>query len=565
MKKILLALFIFGAVFWFSSMPALAYGWEINQFDADINIYEDSSILVTEKIQVYFDYEKHGIYRDIPVKYENKYGDNFKLRLDVISVEDENGNPYEYELMKTDFNKYQRIKIGSPSYTIIGQHTYIITYRVERALNYFDTWDELYWNVTGTEWEVPILNATATVHLPADITHDYKTKCFTGYYGSVYENCYSNIIDNRTVEFSSNDYLTIVLGWPKNIVAPPSLSQGILWYLTDNYIILLPVLVFIFFLWWWNKRGRDPKGKGVIIAQFDPPEKMSPAEVGYLHKQRFDTDFLSAIVVDLAVRGYLKIKEEEKKGWIFDNKEYTFSKLKDDSGLSGFEKEVFNNIFTGTKNEVKLSALKQKFYKNIPDIKQRIMNRVKDKGYFIQHPNSVKWTYISIAILVFCLSWGGWILGAMFFLAIMLSSLIIFGFAFIMPKRTKQGVLAYEHSEGFELFIKTAEQYRLKWQEKENMFEKYLPYAMVYGLVEKWTNAFEDIMKQQPDWYESSQPFSVTHFGYAMNDLSSGLIKTMTSTPAPQGSSGASGGFSGFSSGGGFSGGGFGGGGGGSW
>lgn len=567
MKKILLVLFIFGAVFCFGSAPALAHDWEIQQFDADITVNQDSTILVKEEIKVYFDYDKYGIYRDVPIKYENKYGDNFKLRLNVLSVEDENGNSYEYELIKTDFGEYQRIKIGSPDYTITGEHTYVITYKVERALNYFDTWDELYWNVTGSEWEVPITNAKATVHLPADAGQELKIKCFTGYYGSVYEDCASDMIDGQTVDFSATDYLTIVVGWPKNITVAPTLGRELLWYLADNYIIMLPVFVFLFFLWWWDNRGRDPKGKGVVIAQFDPPDKMSPAEVGYLHKQNYDNDFLSATVIDLAVRGYLKIKEEEKKGWIFDNKEFIITKLQADTSLNAFEKEIFNNIFTGSKNEVKLSELKQKFYKNIPDIKNGIFDRLKDNGYFLKNPNTVKWTYISVAILVFGLSWFGWIFGAMFFLAILLSSFVIFGFALIMPQRTQKGVLAYEYSEGFQLFIKTAEEYRLKWQEKENIFEKYLPYAMVYGLVEKWTNAFEDLMKQQPDWYESSQPFSMSHFTYSINDLSSGLIKTMTSIPPSQGSysGGASSGSSGFSSGGGFSGGGFGGGGGGSW
>ena len=137
-----------------------------------------------------------------------------------------------------------------------------------------------------------------------------------------------------------------------------------------------------------------------------------------------------------------------------------------------------------------------------------------------------------------------------------------------MPAKTKKGAEAKWQVLGLEEFIRTAETDRIKFQEKENIFQKLLPYAMALGLAEKWTTAFKDIIKTPPNWYQSSDPnfmngFNTMYLYHSLNSMTTTANTVMTSSPRSS-SSGSWSGSSGFG-GGGFSGGGFGGGGGGSW
>jgi uncharacterized membrane protein len=140
--------------------------------------------------------------------------------------------------------------------------------------------------------------------------------------------------------------------------------------------------------------------------------------------------------------------------------------------------------------------------------------------------------------------------------------LVLLAFGAFMPKKTEKGVRALEHARGFREYLATAEKYRLQWQEKEHIFETFLPYAMVFGVADKWSEAFKDIALPPPNWYEggvsAAGQFNAGRFLISMGVLQSGLTKAVSAQPHKgSGGSGLGGG--------GFSGGGFGGGGGGSW
>ncbi|GAG84355.1 unnamed protein product, partial [marine sediment metagenome] len=188
-----------------------------------ITINSDSSIIVTEKIAYDFgNQNRHGIYRDIPIRYETEKG-IYKLDFRVLSVVDETGSKYKYDTStKGDFIS---IKIGDPDIYVTGENIYIITYEIEGALNYFDDHDELYWNVTGNKWSVNIYNASVKISLPQNVkSEDIKLTCYTGKAGSKEKNCKSEIMSETETYFESTkmlslgEGLTIVLGWPKGIV-----------------------------------------------------------------------------------------------------------------------------------------------------------------------------------------------------------------------------------------------------------------------------------------------------------------------------------------------------------
>lgn len=266
MKK----LFVFSIILLYLSFASSVFAKErVDSFDVTIRINQDSSIDFSEKIIYDFgEADMHGILRFIPIKYENSFG-NYNLKISNISVTDEFSSPYKIKISQEGIDKM--IKIGDPDVYVTGKKTYVINYTILRAITYFDTYDELYWNVTGNDWSVPILNASARVILPQSVsTSALQYDCFAGYAGSQ-GRCSSTLAlhDERglvgevmfgEINLNANAGLTIVLGVPKGILQEPPTSSQLSDILLDNLVLFLPVIVFFAAFYLWYTRGRDPAG-----------------------------------------------------------------------------------------------------------------------------------------------------------------------------------------------------------------------------------------------------------------------------------------------------------------
>lgn len=591
MKKFyLLPIFIFAGLFFFN--PVLA-AEKIDNFDASITINQDSSINVSEKIRYDFGIEqRHGIFRDIPIKYKAR-GGNYNLRISGISVADENGIPHKFTTSYLGNNI--EIKIGDADKYVTGEKVYVINYKVKRALNYFEDHDELYWNVTGNGWPVAIMNSSVKVSLWNGSSSNIQKACFAGPYGTTDQCAQWPGTDGSEAFFTSGmldpgEGMTVVFGFPKDVVKKPGAVQNFLEILRDNWILFFPVAVLFAMFYLWYTRGRDPKGRGTIIAEYDAPDGLSPAEVGTVMDNKAENKDISAEIINLAVRGYLKINKTEKKGIVFDSEDYLLEKLKDEKDLENtFQQDIMRNIFSGnldvlskidTTDEtgklivqkgmvlssVRLSELKNKFYKDLDNIKDQIYQSVIKKGYYKDNPHAVKKLYSAIAIGIIFIAifiFRG-ILGGLGIASCVVSGIIIGIFGFIMPARTRKGALAREYVLGLKEYLSVAEKDRIKFhnapEKNPEHFEKLLPYAMVLGVEKEWAEQFKDMYLQNPSWYNDSSgaSFSSLVFINSLNSFSSSANSAFSSAP-----SSASGGGSGFSGGGG--GGGFGGGGGGSW
>ena len=563
-------------------LQASAYGWswDITNFNSNVQVDENAKITVTESITADFSREEsHGILRPIPVSYRDSYGNNLNLRVNILSIQNEKGTPWKYE--QSNDGEYLRLKIGDPTVNLNKPTTFIITYQLDRAVSFLDDHDEVYWSATGTESDVPTEKASATITLPNTVKkEDLRAICYTGTFGSKAQDCSYTIADNSVTykanaELSAHEGLTIAVKFPKNIIKPPSFLQTIMWFLQDNWGYGIPFLVFGVLYYLWHTRGRDPAtNRDTIMPIYKAPEDLSPAEAGTIIDEKVDMRDISSTIIDLAVRGYLKIVETKSKILFFNKTDYTFEKLKNyqvDTTLKNHEKYILDAIFNGGTSRM-LSDLKNEFYRDLPKVRDAIYQETVNKKYFSSSPESTRTIYKSIgAVMV-----GGSIFGLGFFInyslsiavGLAISGVIVMAFSKFMPAKTRKGVEMYYQIKGLEEFIKTAETDRIKFQEKENMFEKLLPYAMAFDIAEKWSKAFEGIMKTPPSWYQSSDPgfltgFSTYHFLNAMNSFSSSMNTTFQSSPRGSGM-GAWGGGSGFG-GGGFSGGGFGGGGVGRW
>jgi uncharacterized membrane protein len=531
-------------------------GWSINYFDAEIEVHEDATATVVETIQTTFNeaWDKHGIFREIPIRYHDDLYNAVNMDLDVVSVL-QNGEPAQYSVSK--FGNDLRIKIGDPDVTISGDVTYQITYEVGRVFLYFDDRDELYWNVTGDEWEVPIYNVTAVVVLP-DGAEIVDSACYTGYEGSTDQNC-GSAQEGSVVAFAADDFLTIAVGFEKNIIYVPTMLERIGWFLSDNWYAAIPFFLTLLMILLWWRHGKDPK-MDTVIAEYEPPEGIWAAYAGAIASNKFTTQQVTAMIVQLAVKGYLKIHVNQEEGKILKIKrnKTSLEKVKSSDGLDEAHKLIYQAIFQTDKKTVELKDIKSsKAAAKVRKAKKALEKKLIDDGIYAKQ--SFKFRFFIMTVggvgLYFSMAFGaavGMLTGVMIVVAA--TTFLVLGF--LMPKRTHRGTDLARNILGFKLFMHTAERYRSQWQEKEHIFAEYLPYAIVFNDTKHWAKVFENFgMDNNPDWYVSNVAFvNSIDFTKSLNAVSAGIIATSRASSSYSSSSG-----------GGFSGGGMGGGGGGSW
>ena len=295
---------------------------KIISFNSDININPDASMLVSETIIVLTESDliRHGIYRDFPTNYKDTYGNSIIVNFEIIKIL-RDGRPDDYRIESISNGK--RVYIGDKNYFLPnGIHTYTIEYKTNRQLGFFKDHDELYWNVTGNGWAFNIEKVSAVVHLPPNIaSNEINCFAFTGSYGSK-ERDYNSSKSISTAAFNTNrilgarEGLTIVVEWPKGFVKEPAAETKIRFFISDNLNIILGItgflIVFIYYLLIWKKVGKDPE-KGTIIPQFVPPDNFSPAAMRYIKRMGYDNKTFAASIINMAVKGYLSIKEDDGK------------------------------------------------------------------------------------------------------------------------------------------------------------------------------------------------------------------------------------------------------------
>jgi uncharacterized membrane protein YgcG len=551
----------------------------ITNFQSNVVVTPDGKIDVTETIQARFiGTPWHGLYRTIPVEYVTPQGFNYTLFLDIRSITDGDGRKLKYE--STRVRHYRKLKIYIPDADNSTQ-TIVIEYTVSDALRFFEDHDELYWNVTGDEWDVPIQAASAHILLPAATTN-IRANVFTGAYGSRAQNADADVVGSGVdvatrAPLRYHEGLTVAVAFDKGFVHEPTAADKFMRFLRSNWPLIIPVIAFaLMFNRWWTK-GRDPRLRP-IAPQYQPPDQLTPGEAGTLIDTSADMRDITATMVDLAVRGYIVIEEHQTDSMfgLMHHKDYNFILHKDRSqwtGLKSHERYLLEGLFSAeTANEtVSLSSLRNHFYTSIPAIKNGLLDSLVEHGYYNRRPDSVRAGYIGIGLVLgFVIAWGGAALAIhsgvaplASIIAGILTAAIICGFGWFMPAHTEQGTRALEGVLGFEDFLVHVDSERFNRTIKTpEMFEKFLPFAMAFGVEKNWSKAFSGIMTQPPQWYRGSSYGANFYPIYFANDLgymTSQASSVMTSAPRSSGGSG----FSGGGGGGGFSGGGFGGGGGG--
>ncbi|MFA6458900.1 MAG: DUF2207 domain-containing protein [Candidatus Paceibacterota bacterium] len=545
----------------------------LTSYNSTITVNVDNSVDVSDEITyVTGSQERHGIYKDIyPYSSSGR-----KMNIENISVTDPNGTTYPYNVTNSGGNV--RVRIGDPDTTFQGEKKYFLRYRATGAVAQLEDIDEIYWNATGNEWNIPIYFATARVVLPAGSSVE-QTACYYGTRGSTTrcdvkeEN--GGYVFSVGRALSANEGMTVAIGFPKGVVTPYTVSEEAASFL-QKYLawiigILLPILTAVFSYIYWSKKGRDPKGTGIIVPEYDVPDMLTPMEVkGIVSENIMGTD-ISAEIIYLATMGYVKITETESKVLgLFKKKDYELTKLKDFGSIPNeADTLLLGAIFSDGKTTVKLSDLKNSFYTNIPPITKTAAKSLLTKGYYSNlgrmHGGGSLLPLI-IALAMFIGLFGSIVSGVLTsgenmlpaVIGAVLSAIIASVFYHLSPAKTEKGVATKEYILGLKDYLRIAEKDRLEFHnapdKKPEIFEKLLPYAMILGVADIWAKEFEGMYLAPPSWYSGSSntAFNAVVFSHAMLDFSAFANTNMATAP-------------GGSSGGGSSGGGGGGGGGGGW
>lgn len=635
-RSVVAGLGLFALIALFPTSAFAQQAERITNFDSRIEVQENGTVVVTETITYDFGAnDRHGIFRYLPTAYLTNEGNTLVIPTDILSITDEEGNDYPYELITPNSSTIEA-KIGDPDATITGEHIYRIRYIMYGVIDQYESADELYWNITGNGWTVPIQSARAEIILPSATAPELNaTACYTGVRGTTESACSISSEDNQRYIIESDrglayfEGLTAAIAFEKGMIRPYStlivetdpiesrvtvngrshssenpievrLSEGVyavsaskIGYISEQESILvqsdapttlrlslqknwawsvlqtaLPIGLFAVGVLWliyhWWKTGRDPKGTGTIIAQYEAPDGLTPGEVGVIYDQRAQMHDITATVIHLAEQGYLHIRDDEPESKKKKNRKYTLIKQRDiNAALPRYEIALFDAIFTGKKKEVKLDDLKDKFYKHVPKIRSQLYDDLVEQGYYPHRPDTRRGLYFGIGaglimiglastpILIQLLDTGLYFLIALLGVAFMIA-------APLMPRRTRKGATTYEYILGFRRYLMIAEKERLKFfnspEQYQNLFERFLPFAVALKVEEEWAKQFEGKFEGTPEWYEGGNAMNAIAFTSSLSSMTQSVSSTMTSSPSSSGSSG-----------GGFSGGGFSGGGGGSW
>lgn len=572
------------------------YPYDINAFTVTASLRQDSSLYVNEQIDVTFNEGRHGIYRKIPYMFDTAKGLQRKTMIDQIAVSDPSGQPYTTKISKE--GAYIKIRIGDKDVTLPPgtNKVYSISYRVQNVVNWFGDagwgpYSELYWNLTGNQWDTPIRSFSYRVAFPE--TQKAQARIFAGYTGSPLSNSLfalgsspaddqsltsitltaTDVSGERRDPLSPGEGATIVLSLPEGVITKPSEFQKAWWGFVANSGFALPILVLLILFPIWLAIGRDPKGKPYEVL-FEPPDGLSASEAGCLLDQNVDMRDISAGLITLAVKGYLVI--DAKEPGLFGRRDATITMTgkQRTPDLGPFESALLTRLGT-SQAPLDKADLTSKVGTHITELRQKLYRAMVDRGYYRYAPDSASVVgclggLFLVAFFCFVL-WSVFSLGAdalSYIIGGVVSLAMIVVFAIVIPRRTPRGADVRNQVAAFENAMRGRKNY-MEWvadkKIAEAKFEEYLPYAIAFGLVKQWSDTFREVVTHSPAWYRTPSGYyhswSMVNFADDFDSVTNAVGYAANTPPRTSSSSGSSG----FSSGGGFSGGGFGGGGGGSW
>lgn len=545
----------------------------IIDYHSDILVRGDAWIEVTETIRVQAEGQqiRRGIYRDYPTRYEDQFGNDLVVEY-VPRAVTRNEMPEDFH-SESRGNGVRTYFGAADRFLDPGLHTYRYRYDAGRMLGFFEQHDELYWNVTGQGWEFPIEHASARVTFDFELPEGSASlEAFTGAFGErgmawrAGTGADGSVSVSTTAALGVHEGLTIVVRWPKGYVDEPGMTRRLAWLLSDNSNLLVAAIGLLgLFAWYvpvWQRYGRDP-AKGVIVTRYEPPANLSPASLRYIRQMHYDDKTMTAAVVNLAVKGYLRIRKAGDK--------HALERVDDSTALSppaAGERELLEAIFSAGP-VIELENSNHEILGRARSRHRASLRRDYADRYFRTNgAMNLPAVLIAVASALVAVSLGSgptpMVLGIVVAMVV-----VIVIFAILMKQPTGLGRKVLDEVEGFREYLEIAEKDELNLRNPPEktpaLFERFLPFALALGVEQQWAERFARIFANlrgpdgtpyHPAWYQGS--WSGFHTASATSTLASGLGGAISSSMSAPGSSSGGGG-------GGSSGGGGGGGGGGGW
>jgi len=611
----------------------------ILDFHSNIKIEKSGDMTVRETITVQAEGQRirRGIYRDFPTQYKDRLGNDYRVGFQVLSVR-RDGQREDYHTK--NLGNGVRVYFGNKNrFVSHGRHEYEFTYRTNRQLGFFKDHDELYWNVTGNGWDFPIEHAAATVRLPASIpVDDIRPEAYTGAYGSKGQDYITRVDSQGYAQFETTrslaprQGLTIVVSFPKGFAHEPTPEERLDYVLRDNrnlvYMGIGLGIVFLYYLFIWYRVGRD-QPEGVIVPLYYPPKGFSPASLRFIARRGYDNKAFAAALINLAVKGAVKIEEINGGYLVLRNKNAP------EVDYSAGEKKLLKKLL-GSRQSIDLDRNNHTRISSAIDAHKWSLQRDYEKIYFVKNsgwvvpgvvgtlvtmfigavnsnvPNMgpmlglTAWLSAwSIAVYTFGVqalrAWravgsGGSAGDAMnasiffgafgffeivalviftqfaplsFILFLLLAIGINAGFYNWLSADTRAGRKLLDQTQGFKQYLEVAEGDELKMRgaptKTTDLFEMYLPYALALDVEQRWAERFAGIFADLEKQGQAYTPVWYTGPHWHYANLGEFTNTIGNSLSSTISSSSTAPGSSSGSGGGGFSGGGGGGGGGGGW
>lgn len=553
------------AIALFAASSAANANERILRYVSDVQVRKDSSLDVTETIDIRAERDRinHGIYRDFPTRYRGRQGSMVHVG---FTFEGATMDGMPVPASTESIGNGVRIKVGDPEkFVDVGEHSFVLHYRTTRQIGRFKDYDELYWNATGNGWLFPIDEAVARIRLPSSVQlgqHAY----YTGPQGStatnaeVIEEKPGDITFQTTQPLEPNEGLTVAIAFPKGVVADAAGSTRAAWWLSDygppaiGALGLLGLCIFYFFA--WSRAGRNPRA-GTVVPIFSPPDNLSPAGMRYVTKMGADNRAFAAAVVDMGVRGHIRLVEEDG-GW-FSGKKTRLERLSADSPLPEEEQAALSQLATTGESVVMEQKNHERFSSAQSNLAQVLKTTYEGKLFKRNYGWAAAGTLLFVAALwlaaaavvvasdgasawqigvvfgclaVCALLWmvfhdsstgkcllslisvvalfvlfalgmpilgqalsSGWILPLV--LPLLAIPLVISAFWWIAAP-TKEGRAVLDHIAGFNQYLSITERDRLDRMtppaDTPELFERYLPYAIALGVENRWADRFQGVL-----------------------------------------------------------------------
>lgn len=574
------------------------YYWQ--QFDVDVQVLENGDLMVTERQTLNFSGAPFTFgYRTVPTDSSGRNDGIEEVSVrqgDQVYQQSGSQSPGTFRLTRsgdeTEIYWYFAPATGSNSYTV--------SYRVLNAVRTEPGGDQVFWNALPADLGAPVQNSTMTISLPEGIEAASTIALYDGRESDRVQSAVSS--DGRTVTFRltqprlSGDRVEIGVRFPSGQldVSTPAWQQAEQRADVISLALLVVSLLLVVggplgALLLWYLFGRDPQVGPIPDYLAEPPDETPPAVVGTLVDETAHIHDVMSTLVDLAERGYLTMTETGS------GKDYNFTRTKkplDD--LKRFERKMIEGIFRGKRSR-DLDSLRYKFSSRLPAIRKELYRELEERGYVRSSPEGVRNRYGCLAFLVLGLAFLAFVAGSAVFggnvstlicpaLALGLTAIALFIVSRFMPAKTSRGAEAAARWLAFKKYLKDIEEYT-NLEEATEIFQKYLGYAVAFGLERSWIRKFASVPGAPiPPWYvpypvyrghsrrsggsvrggtprsgqpEGGSPLESLSGGLSggLAGMSSGLTRMLTSTQtvlqsSRSSSSGSGGGFSGGFSGG---------------